>query len=69
MATSATPMTINTILPATPVDLQGHWIGIQIPKALLVATPEELKTMLQRGKWWKRHAQLKARLAAEEDPR
>jgi hypothetical protein len=66
---SATSVTITTILPGTPTWVEGHWIAIQIPKAILIATPAELKTMLLRGKWWRRHQQLQARLHAPEAER
>ena len=66
---SATDVRISTILPGTPKWVEGPWIAVTIPKAVLILTPSELKTCLQRGKWWMRHRQLAARLQAAEEAR
>jgi hypothetical protein len=66
MATSATSLTITTILPGSPKWVEGNWIAIQIPKAVVILTPSELKTAILRGKWWTRQQRLAARLKAPE---
>jgi hypothetical protein len=67
MATSATSVTVTTLLPGgAPKGLSGGWIAITIPRAVLLFTPTELTLALKRGRRWIRQQQLDARHRPEE---
>ena len=49
-------------IDATVTSQSSGWVILRLSKAIVVLTREEFMTGLRRGKWWKRHAQLKERL-------